>query len=441
MPRQKQRRIDTEKTHPRLKLDDPDARIRGPSLHAFKDHAGQDAVSIWPFDPTYATQQRDSDGDIIFNGPRDFSQPWPTFAFQVYTVNPLSSELSEFLSPIVNHGRRSFRDWEWEPRDTEQSWRIDIYQQPLEDVHACLMHHKREVAHRSTITQSGFGGGPIHLYGKQANRARIVVLDPPNWNQKAIVLADFSARDKLPERCPFELDLAVCAVDNVGNTRTMHQAIQEWRMDATRDPWGLEASEQHSNAKPPNEPRITTVPVIDETSHKGTVESQDDGIVRVRLRKDEAAPAETKSRCHVFHLESAAFDSAQLGHSLLRSLAPFLPPGTSVNLLIHPSEPRIEACLAAFDALELPDTETAHPLIFAVVDKHDFIEESGILFVRVGPVKKPDTNIDFDTGKSVADSLPGYQKWNNEHAMTVWRTYDIKRAALEFAESELGVEC
>jgi hypothetical protein len=437
MPRQRERRAAPERDHKRLRLDDPDVRVGTPSFHEFKDHCGEDAVSIWPFDPKHATQQKNEDGSVVFEGPQDFSKPWPIFAIQVYTVNPLSDDLSEFLSPIVRHGQRSFRAWEWEPRDAEISWRIDVYKKPLHDVYACIAHHKRELAHRSNTTSSDLGGGPIHLYGKRANRARIVVLDPPDWNEKSIILASFAARDRVPEQCPYELDLSVCAVDNVDGDNAMYQAIQEWIMDAQREAWTLEESEQHSNPKSPEEPRITTIPKVDRKDIKGTVERQGNNIVCVKLRKDEAAPKETKSAYHVFHLESAELDSAQLGPSLLDSLTSFLPPGTAFNLLIHPSEPHLDACLKAFHALEISDAQTSHTRLFALIDKHDFVKESGILFVQAEPLKSAHSYLNPEIGETVTETLPLCERWNNEHAMTGWRAYDIKRAALEFADSAL----
>lgn len=439
MPRQRERRTAVNpENHKRLRFEDPGAQVRTPSFHGFKDHLGQDAVSIWPFDPQHATQQKNEDGSVIFKGPHDFSKPWPNFGIQVYTVNPLSDDLSEFLSPIVRHGSRSFRGFEWEPRDADISWRIDVYKKPLEDIYACIAHHKREIAHRSNTTPSGLGGGPIHVNGKQANRARIIVLDPPDWNEQAIVLASFAARDRVPEQCPYELDLSICAVDNVDPDTAMHQVIQEWITDAQREPWRLEASEQHSNSKPPEESRITIIPEIEQEDIKGTVEKQDNDIVRVKLRKDEAAPKEAKSVYHVFHLESAELDSAQLGYSLLDTLTPFLPPSTAFDLLIHPPQPRIDACLKAFHALDVSDAQTSRPRVFAVIDKHDFGKESGILFVRVEPLKSAQSHVNSETGETVTEPLPVCEKWNNEHAMTVWRAYDVKRAALEFADSALG---
>jgi hypothetical protein len=439
MPRQRERRAALEENHQRLKLDDPDLRIRAPTFHEFKDHLGENAVSIWPIDPEYATQQKDEDGSVIFKGPQDFWKPWPIFAIQVYTVNPLSDDLSEFLSPIVRHGRRSFRTAEWEPRDAEISWRIDVYKQPLHDVYACIAHHKREIAHRSNTTPSGLGGGPIHLYGERANRARIVVLDPPGWNENSIILASFAARDRVTEQCPYKLDLSICAVDNVDGDNAMYQAIQEWIFDAQREPWRLEVSEQHSNPNPPEEPRITTIPEADQEDTKGTVERQDNDIVCVKLRKDEAAPKETNSVYHVFHLESAELDSARLGHILLDSLTPFLPPGTAFDLLIHPPESHIDACLQAFHALETSEAQTSHTRLFAVIDKHAFVKESGILFVQVEPLKSAHSYVNSETGDMVTETLPSCEKWNNEHAMTVWRAFDVKRAALEFADSALVI--
>jgi len=437
MPRQRQIRVPLEEgKHKRLRLDDPHVRVRAPSLHEFKDHSGQDAISIWPFNPEHATQHKNEDGSLIFKGPLEFSKPWPTFALQVYTVNPLSEDLSEFLSPIVRYGRRSFRSGEWEPRDAEISWRIDVYKQPLHDVYACIAHHKREIAHRSNANSSGLGGGPIHLYGKQANRARIIVLDPPEWNE-SIILASFAARDRVPEQCPYELDLALCAVDNVDGDSAMNQAIQEWVSDAQREPWRLEASEQHSNPKPPEEPRITTISKLDQENVKGTVEKQENDIVCVKLRADEAAPEEAKFIYHVFHLESAELDSDELGNSLLNSLTPFLPPSTSLDLLIHPSEPRIDTCLKAFHALEVSNAQASQPRVFAVIDKHDFVKESGILFVRVESLRAAQSHANSEDGEMVAQSLPLSEKWNYEHAMTVWRAYDVERAALEFADSAL----
>jgi len=438
MPRQRARRAPLEEgDHKRLKLDDPDARVRAPTFHEFKDHSGQDAVSIWPFDPEHATQHKSEDGSVIFKGPQDFSKPWPNFAIQVYTVNPLSDDLSEFLSPIVRYGRRSFRSGEWEPRDADTSWRIDVYKQPLHDVSACIAHHKREIAHRSNAIPSGLGGGPIHLYGKQANRARIIVLNPPDWN-KSIILASFAARDRVPEQCPYELDLALCAVDNVDDDNAMNQAIQEWVSDAQREPWRLEASEQHSNPNPPEELRTTTVPELDQESIESTVERQEDNIVCVKLRTDEGAPREAKSVYHVFHLESAELDSVELGNSLVDSLTPFLPPDTAFDLLIHPSESHIDACLKAFHALEVSGAQTKHPRVFAVIDKHDFVKESGILYVRVESLRCARSHVNSEDGEMVTESLPLSEKWNNEHAMTVWRAYDVKRAALEFADSALA---
>jgi hypothetical protein len=439
MPRQRERRvIALEGEHKRLRLDDSDARVRAPSFHEFKDHSGDDAVSIWPFDPAHATYEKNEDGSVIFKGPQHFSKPWPMFAIQVYTVNPLSHNLSEFLSPIVRHGRRSFRTGEWEPRDAEIPWRIDVYKQTLHNVYACMAHHKREIAYRNNTTPSGLGGGPIHLYGETANRARIVVLDPPDWKENPIILASFSARDRVPEQCPYELDSRICAVDNVDGNNDIYQAIQEWVLDAQREPWRLEASEQHSNPKPPKQPRIMAIPKVDQEDSEGFVERQDNDIVCVKLRKDEAAPKETRSVYHVFHLGSAELDSAQLAHSLLDSLTPFLPSGTTFDLLIHPSEPRIDACLNAFHALELSDAQTSHIRLFAVVDKHDFVEESGILFVQIEPLKSAHSHVNSETGEKVTEKLPLCEKWNNEHAMTVWRAYDIKRAALEFADPALA---
>jgi hypothetical protein len=439
MPRQRVRRVVApEGDHKRLRLDDPDVRVRAPSFHEFKDHSGEDAVSIWPFDPEHATQQKNEDGSVIFKGPHDFSKLWPTYAIQVYTVNPLSDDLSEFLSPIVRHGRRSFRTGEWEPRDAEISWRIDVYKQPLHDVYACIAYHKREIAYRNNTTPSGLGGGPIHLYGETANRARIFVLDPPDWNEKPIILASFSARDRVPEQCPYELDSSICAVDNVDGNNDMYQAIQEWILDAQREPWRLEASEQHSNPKPPEQPRITTIPKFDQEGSKSVVERQDNDIVCVKLRKDDAAPKETRSVYHVFHLGSAELDSAQLGHSLLDSLTPFLPLGTAFDLLIHPSEPHLDACLKAFHALESSDAQASHIRLFALIDRHDFVKESGILFVQAEARRSAHSHVNSDTGEKVTAALPWCEKWNNEHAMTVWRAYDIKRAALEFAESALA---
>ncbi|KAG9676308.1 hypothetical protein KCU95_g16592, partial [Aureobasidium melanogenum] len=438
MPRQRERRP-LEGDHRRLKLDDPDARVRAPSFHEFNDHLGEDAVSIWPFDPQHATQQQNEDGSVIFTGPRDFSKPWPIFAIQVYTIKPLSDDLSEFLSPIVRYGRRSFRAFEWEPRDADISWRIDVYKQPLHDVYACIAHHKREIAYRSNTTRSGLGGGPIHLYGKQANRARIIVLDPPDWNEKPIILASFAARDKVPEQCPYELDLGISAVDNIDRDVAMYQAIQDWVFDAQREAWKLEVSEQHSNPNSPEEPRITTVPKVDHKDIKSTVGRQDNDIICLKLRKDEAALKETKSVYHVFHLESAELDSTQLGHSLLDSLAPFLPPGTAFDLLIHRPELRIEACLKAFHALQISNAQTSHIRLFALIDKHDFVEESGILFVQAEPCKSSHSQVNSKTGELVTKSLPLCEKWNGEHAMVAWRAYDVKRAALEFADSALAI--
>jgi hypothetical protein len=438
MPRQRERRAALQGDHKRLRLDDPDVRVRAPSFHEFKDHSGEDAVSIWPFDPEYATQQKNEDGSIIFKGPHDFSKSWPTFAIQVYTVKPLSDDLSEFLSPIVRHGRRSFRTGEWEPRDPEISWRIDVYKQPLHDVYACIAHHKREIGYRNNTTPSGLGGGPIHLCGKSANRARIVVLDPPDWNGNPIILASFAARDRVPEQCPYELDSGICAVDNVDGDNAMYQALQEWFSNAQREAWRLEASEQHSNFKPPEEPRITITPKVDQEDIKGTVKRQNNDIVCVELRKDEAGPKETISLYHVFHLESTGLDGVRLGHSLLDSLTPFLPPDKAFDLLIHPSEPRIDACLKAFHALELSDAQTSRTRLFAVIDKHDFVEESGILFVQTEALKSAPSHVHSETGEMMEENLPLCEEWNNEHAMTVWRAYDIKRAALEFADSTLS---
>lgn len=439
MPRQRARRAPLEGDHKRLKLDDPDVRVRTPTFHEFKDHAGQDAVSIWPFTPEHATQHNNEDGSVTFRGPQDFSKSWPTCAIQVYTVSPLSDDLSEFLSPIVRYGSRSFRTGEWEPRDAEISWRIDVYKKPLHDVYACVAHHKREISHRSNAFPSGLGGGPIHLYGEGANRARIIVLDPPDWNEKAIILANFAAKDRVPEQCPYELELGICAVDNVDPDIAMYQAIQEWIIDAQREPWRLEASERHSNLKPPEEPRITIIPNVDQRTITGTVERQDNNIVCAKLRKDEAEPKNAKSVYHVFHLESAELDSAQLGHSLLDTLTPFLPPGTAFDLLIHPSEPHIDTCLKAFRALEDSDAQTSYPSIFAVIDIHDFVKESGILFVRVEPLVSAQSHVDSETGEMVTGTLPLREEWNNEHAMTVWRAYDVKRAALEVANSALAI--
>lgn len=42
----------------RLKLDDPNVRARAPSFHDTKDHFGDNAVSIWPFDPTFNIAER-----------------------------------------------------------------------------------------------------------------------------------------------------------------------------------------------------------------------------------------------------------------------------------------------------------------------------------------------------------------------------------------------
>ncbi|KAH0361086.1 hypothetical protein KCU65_g8924, partial [Aureobasidium melanogenum] len=430
MPRTRERRP-LEGDHRRLRLDDPGARVRGPSFHEFKDHLGEDAVSIWPFDPQHATQQKMEDGSVVFKSPRDFSKPWPIFAIQVYTVNPLSDDLSEFLSPIVRYGRRSFRPFEWEPRDAEISWRIDVYKRPLHDVYACIAHHKREIAYRSNTTPSGLGGGPIHLYGKHANRARIIVIDPPGWNENPIILASFAARDRVPEQCPYELDLGICAVDNVDRDVAMYQAIQEWIFYAQREAWKLEESEQHSNPDPPEGPRITTIPQVDQGDAKGTVEKQDPDIICVKLRKDEAAPKEAKSVYHVFHLKSAELDSTQLGHSLLDSLTPFLPRGTAFDLLIHPPEPCIDACLKAFYALPIPDARTSPTRLFALIDKHDFVKESGILFMQAEPLRSAHRHV-------VSGTLPLCEKWNSEHAMVAWRAYDVKRAALEFANSALA---
>ncbi|KAI4845217.1 hypothetical protein E4T44_05735 [Aureobasidium sp. EXF-8845] len=392
MPRQRDRRAALEGDHKRLRLDDSDARVRAPSFHEFKDHSGEDAVSIWPFNPEHATQQKNEDCSIIFKGHQGFSKPWPIFAIQVYTVNPLSDDLSEFLSPIVRHGRRSFRTGEWEPRDPEIPWRIDVYKRPLYDVYACIAHHKREIAHRNKTTPSGLGGGPIHLYGKCANRARIVVLNPPDWNRDPIILASFAARDRVPAQSPFELVLSICAVNNVDGDNAMYQAIQEWVSDAQREAWRLEASEQHSNRKPPEEPRITIIAKVDQEDFKGTVERQNNDIVCVKFRRDEAAPKETMSIYHVFHLESAELDSVQLGHSLLDSLTPFLPSGTTFDLLIHPSEPRIDACLKAFQALELFDARTSRTRFFAVIDEQDFVKES---LCQLGNWRGGDGNITF----------------------------------------------
>jgi hypothetical protein len=438
MPRQRERRAALEGDHKRLRLDDPDVRVRAPSFHEFKDHCGEDAVSIWPFDPEHATQQKNEDGSIIFKGPQDFSKPWPIFAIQVYTVNPLSDNLSEFLSPVVRHGRRSFRTGAWEPRDAEVSWRIDVYKKPLYDVYACIAHHKREIDHRNNTTPSGLGGGPIHLYGKRANRARVVVLDPPNWNENPIILASFAAKDRVPAQSPFELALSICAVNNVDGDNAMYQAIQEWFSDAQREAWRLEASEQHSDPKPLEEPRITIIPKIDQEDIKDTVERQSTDIVCVKLRTDEAAPKETMSVYHVFHLESAGLDSVQLGHSLLDSLTSFLPPGTAFELLIHLSRPCIDACLKAFHALELSDAQASRIRLFAVIDKHDFVKESGIIFVQAEPIKSARSYVNSETGEMVTETLPLCKKWNNEHAMTVWRAYDIKRAALEFSDPTLS---
>ena len=157
----------------------------------------------------------------------------------------------------------------------------------------------------------------------------------------------------------------------------------------------------------------------------------------MKLRPYEAAPREAKSVYHVFHLESAELNSVQLGHSLLASLTPFLPPSTAFDLLIHPPQPRIDACLKAFYALDVSDAQTSRPRVFAVIDKHDFVKESGILFVRVEPLKSAQSHVNSETGETVTEPLPVCEKWNNEHAMTVWRAYDVKRAALEFADSAL----
>jgi hypothetical protein len=438
MPRQRERRSALEGNHKRLRFEDPDARVRAPSFHEFKDHSGENAVSIWPFDPEHATQQKNEDGSTIFKGPQDFVNSWPTFAIQVYTINPLSDDLSEFLSPIVRYGRRSFRTGEWEPRDPEISWRIDVYKRPLHDVYACIAHHKREIDYRNNTTPSGLGGGPIHLYGKRANRARIVVLDPPDWNGNPIILASFAARDRVPEQCPYELDSEIYAVDNVDGDNAMYQAIQEWVSDAQRESWRLEASEQYSNPKPPEEPKITIIPKVDQECIKGTVKRQNNNIVCVKLRIDKPAPKEEKSVYHVFHLESAELDSIHLGHSLLDSLTGFLPSGTVFDLLIQPSEPGIDACLKTFHALELSYAQASHTGLFALIDKHDFVRESGVLFVQAEAPKSAHSLTNSETSEMVTEALPLCEIWNNKHAMTIWRAYDIKRAALEFADPALA---
>jgi hypothetical protein len=63
------------------------------------------------------------------------------------------------------------------------------------------------------------------------------------------------------------------------------------------------------------------------------------------------------------------------------------------------------------------------------------VKESGILFVQAEPFK----SVNSETGEMVTETLPLCEKWNNEHAMTVWRAYDVKRAALEFADSALAI--
>ncbi|KEQ95500.1 hypothetical protein AUEXF2481DRAFT_29576 [Aureobasidium subglaciale EXF-2481] len=359
MPRQRERRAAPEGDHQRLKLEDPDARVRSPSFHEFKDHSGEDAVSIWPFDPEHATKQENEDGSVHFLGPQDISRLWPSVAIQVYTVNPLSDDLSEFLSPTVTHGRRSFRTGEWEPHDTETPWRIDVYKRPLQHVYACIAHHKQEILIDET---------QLHL-ALEVVRYICMVWGSALWATSMTVM-----RYIKPSR----------------NGSWMRS---------------VKHSEQHSYPKPPERPRITT---ISETAHediKGIVERQDNDIILVKLRRNKAAPKEIKSIYHVFHLESAGFDSAQLGHLLLASLTPFLPLGTAVDLPIHPSEPRIDACLKAFHAFDISDAQMSHNNLFALTGKHDFVKDSGILFVQTEPLKSARSHIHSETSELVTKTL------------------------------------
>ena len=105
---------------------------------------------------------------------------------------------------------------------------------------------------------------------------------------------------------------------------------------------------------------------------------------------------------------------------------------------MQPSEPHIDACLKAFHALQISNAQTSHARLFALIDKNDFVKESGILFVQAGPLKSAHSDVNSEIGEMVTGPLPSCEEWNNEHAMTVWRAYDVKRAALEFADLALG---
>lgn len=85
MPCQKKRRLDTVGVHPRLHLDDPAASFRRPSSHYFKDHIGQDAINIYPFDPAFAVQQDNGHDEtsIEFTGSDISDKLKPVFALQV----------------------------------------------------------------------------------------------------------------------------------------------------------------------------------------------------------------------------------------------------------------------------------------------------------------------------------------------------------------------
>ncbi|KAI5247754.1 hypothetical protein E4T47_04986 [Aureobasidium subglaciale] len=104
--------------------------------------------------------------------------------------------------------------------------------------------------------------------------------------------------------------LEIGAVDNNDDDNAMYQVIQEWVLNAQREAWRLEASEQHSNPKPPEKLRITTISGAAHEDIKGIVERRNEDVISVKLRKHEAAQREIKTLTPGF---SHAFPASRHG--------------------------------------------------------------------------------------------------------------------------------
>jgi len=364
----------------------------------------------------------------------------------------------------------------FDARASGRHWWIDVYQEPMPDVSSCIEHQRREIAHRERQAQdtapreSDYAGPPIYLSGDDADRGEVIILNPPEWEEEAIIMASFktNAGDK-PAVKPCQAELSISATSNRKDKGdcSMYQAILDLDNEAT-------TPRKSMGPKPESLTSSETLLTRDLPGSNIMVESLSENMKSLCITLDKDEPATPRFCYHVYSLDSSHHEPKTLGRALITSLAGCLSSDSEVfpmQLIMHPSRPTMEACGSDFRKCKstqgdqwLPsgyshakwskeasylrplshsgwDASTSPPPstgagdadFFVLVDKEDFSNDAGICFVQAGRNKTIKEGKVWCAPDEELDSP--WNVWNDEHALAVWRAYDVLHAGKIMAGS------